>query len=219
MTEILNYINNDYRPFNSNETIFEVRGFFDEADFSHFPVIENTIFIGNITKDDAESFDLDKNIADYRYSLEGFFVRNNMIWLDILGVFAKNNTNIVPVLDENNQYIGYYELESIVNFFNETPFLKEQGSLIVVKKQFSEYSMGQITQIVESNNGKLLGLFISDSDPEFVQITVKISSGNVNEIIQSFRRYDYEIVSNHQEDSYINILKERSEYLERYLSI
>jgi Mg/Co/Ni transporter MgtE len=219
MTEILNYINNDYRPFNSNETIFEVRGFFDEANFSHFPVIEEAIFIGNITKDDAESFDLDKKVSDYRYSLEGFFVRNNMFWLDILGVFAKNNTNIMPVLDEKNHYIGYYELESIVTFFNETPFLKEQGSLIIVKKQASEYSMGQITQIIESNNGKLLGLFISESDSEFVEITIKISSGNANEIIQSFRRYEYEIVSNHQEDSFISVLKERSEYLEKYLSI
>ena len=79
--------------------------------------------------------------------------------------------------------------------------------------------MSQITQIVESNNGKLLGLFVSDSDFETVQITMKISLGEINDIIQSFRRYNYEIVSEHQEDDYINILKERSEYLEKYLNI
>ena len=219
MNDISNYINNDYRAIKSSETIFEVRSFFEEEKFSYFPVIEDDIYIGSIAKENLANLNYKKKISDYRYSLDPFFVRTTQNWIEILEVFAKNHTNIVPVLDENNHYIGYYELESIVNFFNETPFLKEQGSLIVVKKQFSEYSMGQITQIVESNNGKLLGLFISDSDPEFVQITIKISSGNVNEIIQSFRRYDYEIVSNHQEDSYINILKERSEYLERYLSI
>jgi Mg/Co/Ni transporter MgtE len=139
--------------------------------------------------------------------------------MEVLEVFGKNHTNVLPILDKENQYIGYYELGSIVTVFNETPFLKEQGSVIVVKKSVMDYSIGQVTQIVESNNGKILGVFISDSDPETVQITIKISSGNVNEIIQSFRRYEYEIVSNHQEDSYISVLKERSEYLERYLSI
>ena len=39
----------------------------------------------------------------------------------------------------------------------------------------------------------------------------------MNEIIQSFRRYNYEIISEHQEDNYLNTLKERSEYLDIYL--
>ena len=40
-----------------------------------------------------------------------------------------------------------------------------------------------------------------------------------NNIIQTFRRYNYEIISEHQEDNYINNLKERSEYLDKYLNI
>jgi hypothetical protein len=36
---------------------------------------------------------------------------------------------------------------------------------------------------------------------------MKISLGAINEIIQSFRRYNYEIISEHQEDNYINSLK------------
>lgn len=219
MTEISNYISNDYRAIKSNETIFEVRGFFEEENYSHFPVIEDNIYIGSITKDDVESFDLDKKVSDYRYSLEPFFVRNSTIWIDVLAVFAKNNSNIVPILDENNQYIGYYELENVVKFFYETPFLKENGSTIIVRKPVLDYSMSQITQIVESNYGKLLGLFISDSDFGKVEITVKISSGEINEIVQSFRRYNYEVISDHQEDNFMKILKERSEYLEKYLSI
>jgi hypothetical protein len=66
------------------------------------------------------------------------------------------------------------------------------------KKGVLDYSMSQITQIVESNNGKLLGLFISESDVS-IEVTMKISLGAINEIIQSFRRYNYEIISEHQE--------------------
>ncbi len=219
MTEILNYITNDYKALDSQETIFDAQDRLDEISYSHFPVVEEGVYIGCIIKDDLETFDGDKKVADYRFTLEPFFARTTMIWLDVLEVFAKNHTNLVPVLDENNQYKGYYEIEDIIKFFHETPFLKEQGGIIIVQKGILDYSMSQVAQIVESNNGKLLGLFVSEANTENVQITIKISLGGMNDIIQTFRRYNYEIISEHQEDNYINNLKERSDYLDKYLNI
>jgi len=61
--------------------------------------------------------------------------------------------------------------------------------------------MSQITQIVETNNGKILGLFISEATTEFVQVTIKITLGGMNEIIQTFRRYNDEIISYKNQDS------------------
>jgi hypothetical protein len=219
MTEITNYITNDFRAIDSQETIASVQDFFADLNFSHFPVLENGIFIGSIAADDVETFDTDKKVIDYKYTLERFFARKSMLWLDVLEVFAKNHTNVVSVLDENNAYIGYYEMEDIMKFFQETPFLKEQGGIIIVQKGLLDYSMGQVTQIVESNNGKILGCFVSEADLENVQITIKIGVGPMNEIIQTYRRYGYEIISEHQEDAYINSLKERSDYLDKYLNI
>ena len=89
----------------------------------------------------------------------------------------------------------------------------------MVEKPIVDYSMSQITQIVESNNGKLLGVFVSEATNDKVQVTIKMTLGAVNEIIQSFRRYNYDIVSEHYEDDYLNNLKERSEYLDKYLNI
>ena len=219
MKEIKDYINNDFKAIDSKETIVGVQDFFHEMTFSHFPVLEEGIYIGSIALDDVDTFDADKKVGDYRYTLEPFFVRSTAIWLDVLEVFAKNHSNVVPVLDESNLYVGYYEIEDIIKFFHETPFLKEPGGIIIVQKAILDYSMSQVTQIVESNNGRLLGLFISEATTDSVQITVKISLGAMNEIIQTFRRYNYEIISEHQEDNYITNLKERSEYLDKYLNI
>ena len=219
MTEISNYISNDYKTIDSKETIASVQDFFNEMPFSHFPVVEEGIYIGCIASEDIETFDIIKKVSDYRYSLEGFFAREKMIWLDVLEVFAKNHSNLVPILDEKNNYLGYYEINDILNFFHETPFLQEPGAILVVKKKTLDYSIGEITQIIGSNNGKILGLFVSESDIENTSVTIKINLGIMNDIIQSFRRYNYEIVSEHYEDIYINTLKERSDYLDKYLNI
>ena len=219
MTEITEYITNDFKAIDSNDSIAVIQDFFSDLHFSHFPIVEEGVYIGSIASEDIETFDSYKKVSDYRFSLEGFFTRTNTIWLDVLEVFAKNHTNLVPVLDENNTYVGYYEIEDIMRFFHETPFLKEPGGIIVVKKGVLDYSMSQIAQIIESNNGKLLGLFISEAEVNSVEVTIKIALGSMNEILQTFRRYNYEIISEHQEDNYINNLKERSDYLDKYLNI
>lgn len=219
MTEITEYINNDIKAIRLEESIETVQDFFAELSFSHFPVLDEGTYIGSIALDDVETFDIDKKVSDYRYTLEGFYARTNMIWLDVLEVFARNHTSVVPVLDENNKYVGYYDITDIVKFFHETPFLKEMGGIIIVEKNINDYSMSQIAQIVESNNGKLLGLFISNVENDTIQVTVKITLGAMNEIIQTFRRYNYEIISEHQGDNYLNALKERSDYLDKYLNI
>lgn len=219
MTAITDYITNDFKAIDSHESIADVQDFLLDSNFSHFPIMENEIYIGNIVCHDVETFDSQKQVFDYKYSLEGFFARSSMDWLDVLEVFAKNNSNIVPVLNEENEYVGYYEINAIVNFFHETPFLRESGNILIVKRNLADFSLSQITQIVESNNGKLLGLFISDSNATHVQVTLKINFGPLNEIIQSFRRYNYEIISEHFEDNYTQTLKENSDYLDKYLNI
>ncbi|MFC4817919.1 MULTISPECIES: CBS domain-containing protein [unclassified Flavobacterium] len=219
MNILSDYINHDFEPFDIKESIARVQDFFTDVNFSHFPVTEEGVFVGNISSEDADGLDFSKALGDYKYTFEGFFTRKNSVLLDVLDDFAKNESNVIPVLDEHNKYIGYYELEDIISVFNETPFLKEIGAIIIIEKGINDYSFSQIAQIIEGNNGKILGSFISNIDEEKVQITIKIGEGGLNEIIQTFRRYEYEIISEHQEDDYLKTLKERSDYLDRYLNI
>ncbi len=219
MTEITDYINNDFKPLEIESSIASVQDFFSDLNFNHFPVIEEQIYVGSISAEDVETFDFDKKISDYRFNLQGFFVRTTMVWLDVLEVFAQNETNVLPVLTPENKYVGYYDIQDIYKFFNDTPFLKEQGGIIIVEKPVLEYSMSEIAQIVEHNGAKLLGSFISNATSQSVQITIKIASGSINEIIQTFRRYGYSIISENQEDGYLTNLKERSDYLEKYMNI
>jgi Mg/Co/Ni transporter MgtE len=219
MTKITNYITNDYKAIDSQETIAVVQELFNEVTFSHFPVVEEGIYIGSIASEDIDNLNSTKKVLDYRYSLEVFFARENMIWIDVLEIFAKNSSNVVPVLNDKNIYLGYYEIKDILDFFYETTFLQESGGVIIVRKNTLDHSMTEITQIIESNNGKVLGLMVSESNLQNTQTIIKIGSGVMNEIIQSFRRYNYEIISEHYEDNYINQLKERADYLEKYLNI
>ena len=213
------YIINDIKPLNINEKVSDLKMIFNELTYSHVPIENNGVYIGCISENDAHCFEGHKIIADCNYALESFFVRSYTNWLDVLETFAQNSCNIMPVLNESNEYLGYYELNDIISLFNETPFFSEPGGTIIIEKGIQDYSFSEISQIVESNNGKVLGAFVSKLSGDLVQITLKVGNTSVNDVIQTFRRYSYNIISGHEEDTYVENLKERSEYLKKYLDI
>ncbi|WP_109851497.1 CBS domain-containing protein [Aquimarina sp. AU58] len=213
------YIVNEIEPLDVAVKVTEAQLLFNELTYTHFPVIKQNIYLGCISEADIRCFETDKTLDAYQYALEGFYVREGDNWLDILESFAQSNSNIMPVLDDNNSYLGFFELGDIMNLFNETPFLSEPGNILIVEKGVLDYSFSEISQIVESNNAKVLGLFISNMKNDVAQITLKISDTDINNIVQTFRRYSYNIVSKHQEDTFLTNLKERSQYLAKYLNI
>lgn len=214
------FIINDVKPIETQNKISDLQLLFNQLTFSHIPVKnENNNYLGCFSETDAHCFEAAKNLKEYTYALEDFFVRDTTLWLDVLEAFARNETNIMPVLDAKNNYLGYYELTDFVSLFAESPFLIEPGGILVVEKGLNDYSFSEISQIVESNNGKLLGAFISKNNSDLTQITLKVGNTSLNDIIQTFRRYSYNIISNHEEDSFVANLKERSDYLNRYLNI
>ena len=188
------FLINDIKPLSSGSKIGELQELFNQLTYSHIPIKDtNDVFAGTFFETDVHCFDGEKLINDYLYNLEDFYVKESTMWLDVLEAFAKNSANIMPVLNEKGNYIGYYELNDVIGLFNESPFFYEAGGVLVVEKGINDYSFSEISQIVESNNGKLLGAFISKMQNDIVQVTLKISNTSLNDVIQTFRRYSYNI--------------------------
>ena len=217
---ILNqHVINDLTPIEADTKISELRVVFNQLTYSHIPIQKNGVFLGCLSENDIYCFDSDKIINDILYAIEGFYVKKNSTWLNVLGEFASNDCNIMPVLDSKNNYLGYYQLVDIISLFNKTPFLLEPGGIIIVEKAYNDYSLSEISQIIESNNVKLLGLFVSSQEDDMTQITIKIENSDLNTIFESLRRYGYNIILGHEDDEFLKMLKDRSSYLNRYLNL
>ena len=214
------YILKEFNAFNLNTKISDIKAFFSTTTFSHFPVIENNLLVGLISETDVNSIEDDsKEIDEFHYLLNLFFTEKINNFIDFIRLFSLNETNLIPVINSKKEYIGYYDLMEVLHFFNETLFFKHQGIQLLLEKETSEYSFSEISQIIESNKGKVLGVFLVEIFANTTKISVKFDAADFNEIIQSFRRYEYTILSNHDEDFYLEDLKERSNYLQKYLNI
>jgi CBS domain-containing protein len=214
------YILNEIKVLSLQSSIKSAQKLCKGFPITHIPIVENSQLIGCITESDAQTIeDVNAPISEYAHLIDFFFATENTTTLDLIKLFADNDCNIMPVLNKDKQYLGYFELNDILDVFSSSPFLYNNGVVIVAEKLNKDFSTSEVNQIVESNGGKVLGFYISSEISDATQITIKISSDDINEIIQTFRRYDYNIISQHEDDFYLQDLKDRSDYLQKYLDM
>jgi len=156
-----------------NTSIEEVNLLFEAHSL---PVCENNSFIGVLRKEAVEGAAKEALVSDYQYALEHYFIPSTATWDAVVEAFALYQTDMLPVINEGGDFIGYYHLDEFVLQFIETPFIQEAGYVLILQKDTLSYSLAEVSRIVEENGGKLLGLYLSNRTENNVLITLKITT-------------------------------------------
>ncbi len=214
------YILKEIEIFTLQSTIESAQKACKELPVSHIFIVENNHFIGCFLESDIQTLEnKEEKLATYSYLLHYFSTHKNSTVLELLKQFSEYGSNVIPIIDKEKEYLGYYDLSDILDVFTTSPFLNEEQVTLVIEKTAVAYTMSEVAQIVESNHGKILGMYISKRTQDKVQISLRVAPKEMNEIIQTFRRYNYTIITEHKDDSYLEELKNRSKYLQKYLSV
>ena len=202
-----------------NTSIEEVNLLFEAHSLSALPVCENNSFIGVLRKEAVDEEDKEATVADYQYALERFFVPLTATWDVVVEAFGRYHTDMLPVINKEEHFIGYYHLDEFVLQLTQTPFIQEAGYVLILQKDTLNYSLAEVSRIVEENGGKLLGLYLSNRTENNVLITLKITTNRLSEILQHLRRYGYGILTEKEDDHYRKELKDIADYFEKYLDL
>ncbi len=217
---VTDYITKEIKPLTLNNTVAEAKELCKNFPISHILIVEQDNLIGCFIEEDIRSIDnTSSKLKEYNYLLNHFYTDEKASLLELISLFADNDCNLIPVLGENQKYIGYYYLSDVLDVFADSPFLHRDNETLIVEKLKKDFSMSQIAQIVESNKATLVGSYVSNETTDNIQITLKIASKDINEIIQTFRRYDYHVLTQHIDDEYLEKLRERANYFRRYLEV
>ncbi len=193
----------------------------DENRVSHLAVVDNGQYHGLIS--DTEIYDLDDTfvpINKLKPVLMNTSVKQYDYIYDILGIFAENNITALPVLDNNDQYLGVIGQEQIVKALRKITNANEPGGVIVLGLNVRDYSMVQVSQIVESEGLKILSAYTSsESNSLKMDLVLKINKSDLSSVIASFDRFNYEIKASFHESSHEEDLQSRYDQFLKYLNI
>lgn len=217
---INDYILKEIKALSLENSVSDALNLCEHLPITHIPIVKENKLVGCFSEDDIQTIEQqDASLHQYTHLLQHFHANTTYSLLELIALFAENDCNIIPVLDERQNYIGYYELRDILDVFVNCPFMHNNNVTLIVTKPKNDFSMSQVSQIIESNKAKLLGLYVSRETMDEVEVTLKISSEEMNEIIQTFRRYDYTIISQLEDDEYLEELKDRANYFKKYLDM
>lgn len=194
----------------------------EELKTNQLPVINDRHFKGLISEDIIlESNNLDKKIGDFKLISEQCYVNEDQHLFDIIRLAQECESELVAIIDHNGEFIGVSRHEDTMKAFSNTLAVQGQGGIIVMEMRFMDYSMAEISRLIESDDAKILGFYLSQDhkDPNFVFVTLKINKEDLTTVIATLERFDYKIVAKFHESNNSDTEKERLDNLLNYLNI
>jgi CBS domain-containing protein len=139
----------------------------------------------------------------------------------VIGLASRLKLSVIPVLNDKNHYQGVITTNDLIRYIAGISSMDQHGGIIVLELVERDYSLTQIAQIIESNNVKILSMYIT-SPPEStkLEVTLKVNTNDLSSVIRTFERYNYEVKTwASMDDSMDNLYSERFDLLMKYLNI
>lgn len=192
-----------------------------EHNVSQLPVVDDKKYIGLVTMEDVINMKhLNQPIGNFSDTFRKACVADHAHVFDIMKAAVEFNVRVVPVVDEEQNYLGIISAESCLRAFATLNSVKEAGGILELEKEMSAYSLSEIARIVEECDADVLCLYTNhEKTSDKIQITLKVDTTDLNAVIASFERHNYEIKSVHNETEYTEDLKDRYDALMRYLNV
>ncbi|NNE30644.1 MAG: CBS domain-containing protein, partial [Saprospiraceae bacterium] len=96
----------------------------------------------------------------------------------------------------------------------------EPGAVIVLEMSKRDYSLSELSRIVESEHAKILSSYITTNlDSERIDVTIKINRQEISRILASFERFEYQVKASFQEGDFYDSLRDRYDSLITYLNV
>ncbi|TAE73078.1 MAG: CBS domain-containing protein [Bacteroidetes bacterium] len=215
-------INQMIPPLKMSDSIQKALQWMEELRVHQLPVIENKEYKGLISEEIIYQHNLqDAIISELSLIYSATFVYAHQHFYDILRLANQNQLQLVSVLNEENYFIGAVTLNDTLMALSESASMQEAGGILVFWMDKRDYSLSEISRLVESNDAKILSTYLTDDkeNPQKIKITIKLNTTDLNRIIATFERFSYHIIGKFQDTSHQNIEQERLDHLFKFLSI
>ena len=215
---ITEYLSHEIKPGKVNSSPSQLLEVVQENKLTHLPLFKGLDFIGNISEEDLIELSIDDEKVDYTSYLESFYLSESSTLLDAIQMMYTNQANILPIINEQSRYVGFITEMDIINTFANFPFVAAQGVSMLVSIAEKDLSMTAISNIIEVNNGKILGMMIVGNKEDSVYVLLKFSSSNLLAIGETFERYGYQVIQKFYNDEKQELLQSRYAQLLKYMN-
>lgn len=187
----------------------------------HLPIIERDDYLALISEEDILDWDAPEAPlakADFLKFRPAVF--DNMHPIEAIKVVKEFNLSLIPLLDEDRNYVGSITMENLFNFITNTNSFEQEGGIIILRVSPLEYSLAEIARLAESDNIILQGVLVRQlEDENMMHITLKTNKKDLRSFVATLKRYEYQIEATYNALLNEETLKDNFDLLMRYLDL
>ncbi len=215
-----NLINYMIPPLMPEDEISKAIRWMEELHVNQLPVLDQKIFKGFIREDTV--LNLKKvygNVKDYELDGQQCIVNENQHYYDVVRSAYENSSGLVAVTNEL-EYLGVISVQDVIEAFAQTSSVNYPGGIIAISLRQIDYSLSEISRLIESENARILSSYVSDDihNPEMISLTLKLNTEAIESIMATLRRFDYNVEA-HNRGIAGSVDQERLDLLMNYLKI
>ena len=216
--QLINYM---VPPLKREDDITRAKQWMDEFHVKQLPVIENNKLLGFISEEllyDSEI--MHSSVGDYPLLGHQCFVLVSQHYYDILKVQSTHEMEMVAVLDFDEHFKGVVLVSDVVKEFADTAIVNSEGAIIAFKSSLNDYSLSEISRIVEMNESIILGANVKPDrdDPSLIEVVLRINHQDVNQIASGLSKSGYSVISSFNTEDKSFDEKDRYGLLMKYLN-
>jgi len=206
-------------PLKISDSVAIAIDFFKEFSVRQLPVVQDNICIGILSLDEIEEELADIPVLDFINLSYSFASTYDHIY-EVMRAISEQSVTLFPIIDENNNYLGCITLASLFKNYINCAAFSQPGSILVLEMDKKNYSLAEIARIVESENKVILSsLLSSNAESDRLEITLKLNSAQIQNLLSTFERFGYNIKATFDEEDVKDTLKNRYESLMTYLNV
>jgi hypothetical protein len=192
----------------------------EDFDVQELAVVKEDYFLGIVQKADLLDTDEAATLMVLSDQLKKIMIADTAHFLTALDLFAKHQLSILPVMNEQLECIGMIPQKSLNDALAKFLGVDSPGAIIVLSVAPYQYSLAEMSRLVESNNAQILQLnSYFDETNGAMLITLKINKDEAQAIIATFQRYDYQLVQYFGKTPLHNDIEAHYHHLMNYLDV
>ncbi|MCE7043074.1 CBS domain-containing protein [Dyadobacter sp. CY312] len=195
----------------------------DEFRTSQLIVTDAGIYKGIVSQDILFDIpDSSDSLARVIIQHEDIFASEDQHPYELLRLVNQFGLLIIPVVHDGKILSGSILVNDLVEQFVNELGVQEKGAVLVLKIAERDYSLAEISRLIESNGTKVLSSYYSSSEAahplQESRLTLKLNRTHITPIIATLERFGYDIVEAHANDPIESVDQERLDMLLRYLA-
>ncbi len=213
-------INNDIPALQATDTVRQALDLMEEYRISELPVVDQQKYLGLITENEAQNADERSAVSALLHTGSPVKINPVDFFFVPLRVMHQQQIGLLPVVKDDGDLLGVITKNELLHAAANYTAAQVPGGIIILQINPSSFYISEIGRIVESNNARIIHLNTwTDPSTGELMVAIKVNKSDIQDILASFERYEYNVVRYFGENLSEEELRLNYDHLMNYLNI